>query len=242
MKLSFLQRYGCCVEDCSYYTIDSTMLLYHIQTLHPDRSAYQCPHCPDDIAPVPFDDLEFHLRCHADLLYKCPHCPMYHWQKRTAEKHVTDAHPGAKVMAFDIRAEVKAAKDRKEKGKGAAAAASTKKEAWAYKPYKCGLCDSAEETIQDIRRHCQTVHEHANQFKCSRCDVSSDAKTEVETHFQQSHKEALNSVVMIRIFYADPTSGGDPAAPLVVNDSDEKPWAPLWSRDMPGLKHIRYVK
>ena len=91
------------MDDCSYYTIDSTMLVAHIQTLHPDVGEYQCPRCVGEAPAVAFEDLEFHLRCHADLLFKCPHCPTYHWQKRTAEKHVGDNHPNAKLMVLDIR-------------------------------------------------------------------------------------------------------------------------------------------
>ena len=77
-----------------------------------------------------------------------------------------------------------------------------------------------------------------------RCNLSSDAKTEIESHFASSHKEALNSIVMIRMFYADPSSGGaDPGAGASESGAagEDKPWAPLWSRDMPGLKHIRGI-
>ena len=57
-------------------------------------------------------------------------------------------------------------------------------------PYKCGLCDSAEETLEGIKRHCRTVHEIGSQFKCSLCDLSSDTKTEVEEHFASQHPRA----------------------------------------------------
>ena len=57
-------------------------------------------------------------------------------------------------------------------------------------PYKCGLCDSAEETLEGIKRHCRTVHEIGSQFKCSLCDLSSDTKTEVEEHFANRHPRA----------------------------------------------------
>ena len=50
---------------------------------------------------------------------------------------------------------------------------------------------------------------------------------------------------MIRIFYADPTSDSNPTAGTGAGaegsaELDEKR-EPLWSRDMPGLKHIRGI-
>jgi hypothetical protein len=44
-------------------------------------------------------------RCHGELLYKCGHCMYYHWQKRTAERHVTDNHPGVKQYVRNVRQE-----------------------------------------------------------------------------------------------------------------------------------------
>ncbi len=37
-----------------------------------------------------------HLKCHGDMVFKCGHCLFYHWQKRTAEKHVAEHHPDKK--------------------------------------------------------------------------------------------------------------------------------------------------
>ncbi len=79
-----VSRYACCEEDCQYYTIDSVMLLYHIQALHPHLPSYLCQHCRwqdreadddddgGDVVEVPFDDLEFHLRCHGDMVKDIP--------------------------------------------------------------------------------------------------------------------------------------------------------------------------
>ena len=51
-----------------------------------------------------FSELEFHLRCHAELLFKCAFCPYSHWQKRTAERHVAEEHPAKKKLAVrDVR-------------------------------------------------------------------------------------------------------------------------------------------
>ncbi len=40
----------------------------------------------------------FHLRCHGELLFKCGYCVYFHWQKRTAEKHVAEVHPDKKLF------------------------------------------------------------------------------------------------------------------------------------------------
>ena len=115
------------------------------------------------------------------------------------------------------KAAAQAAKSDKSGGIPGSNVGGGNKNSYLYRPYKCGLCDSAEETVAAIREHCKSVHENDKQFKCSRCDLSSDAKTDIETHFQASHRDAANSVVMIRIFYADPTSdnpaGAGPGAP-----------------------------
>ena len=39
------------------------------------------------------------------MLYKCGHCLYYHWQKRTAEKHVSENHHGLKQYVRDVRQE-----------------------------------------------------------------------------------------------------------------------------------------
>ena len=44
-------------------------------------------------------ELEFHLRCHGDLLFKCAFCPYSHYVKRTAERHVAEEHPAKKKLA-----------------------------------------------------------------------------------------------------------------------------------------------
>ena len=41
----------------------------------------------------------------------------------------------------------------------------SKNNGYLYRPYKCGLCDSAEETVADIRDHCKSVHENDKQVR-----------------------------------------------------------------------------
>ena len=76
---------------------------------------YVCPHCPPELTPeISFSNLEFHLRCHGDMLYKCGHCLYYHWQKRTAEKHVAENHHGVKQYVRDVRLEADRVKIRSQ--------------------------------------------------------------------------------------------------------------------------------
>ena len=234
-------RNACPEMDCQYVTVDTVMLVSHMDLLHPEfNSQYKCPHCPPDLGvSVAFDDLEFHLRCHGELLFKCCHCPYYHWQKRTAEKHVQDEHLGAKIFVRDVRHEaelLKKNKTQETKKKKSAVASEDKKgqlpSEITYQPYKCGLCDHASETIEAIRDHCCNVHEIKHQFKCLFCDTASDNKSEIEEHCVLKHSTST----MMRTFYVDPTStitASDPAF--------EEKREPLWSRDMPGLKHIRGI-
>jgi len=86
----------------------SVFILFYSRTiLFTDQGdVYICPHCPPESTPeISFSNLEFHLRCHGEMLYKCGHCLYYHWQKRTAEKHVAENHYGFKQYVRDVRLE-----------------------------------------------------------------------------------------------------------------------------------------
>ncbi|TRY71102.1 hypothetical protein TCAL_15037 [Tigriopus californicus] len=224
-------RFTCSDVECNYSTIDDFMLLNHIMALHPELSEYQCPHCPNNLAPVPLDDLEFHLRCHGDLLFRCGHCHYFHWQKRTAEKHVADEHPNRKQYVRDIRKEkeqivpVPLPVEKKPVEKKPA-------EPFEYRPYKCSLCDVSESELAKIRDHCQSIHDMAHQYKCSMCQITSDSRVEVEKHILDAHPQHAKSVTPLRMFYIDPSNSD--------SSLDEKR-DPLWSRNMSGLKHIRGI-
>ena len=66
------RRCACPEYDCNYVTVDTFMLVSHMEHLHPDcQEIYRCPHCPPELnVAVPFDQVEFHLRCHGELLFK----------------------------------------------------------------------------------------------------------------------------------------------------------------------------
>ena len=161
----------------------------------------------------------------------------YHWQKRTAEKHVSDEHPGQKIYVKDVRAEGEIIKKNKAAENASKKAKKNEEESLEvikYQPYRCGLCDFAAETIEGIRDHCLSVHEIGNQFKCSLCDFSSDNKSEVEGHCKSS--------LIMRIFYVDPTSTSNLDSNTCSSSTQvEEKREPLWKRDMPGLKHIRGI-
>ena len=64
-----------------------------------------------------------HLKCHGEMLFKCGHCLFYHWQKRTAEKHVAEKHSDRKqfvrlakknsVSELNLGKKVECKKDRR---------------------------------------------------------------------------------------------------------------------------------
>ena len=66
------RRSACPDNECNYVTVDAFMLVAHMEHLHTDfANMYKCPHCPPELnVSVPFDEVEFHLRCHGDLLFK----------------------------------------------------------------------------------------------------------------------------------------------------------------------------
>ena len=150
----------------------------------------------------------------SSFFFQCFYCSYYHWQKRTAERHVNEEHPAAfKVFVRDVRAEYeqlkknKAADAKKKKTEDKklvnGQTVKAEPEVISYLPYKCGLCDHASETLEAIREHSRSGHEIHCQFKCSLCDVASDNKAEVEKHCQDTHG---STSVMMRIYHVDPTS------------------------------------
>ena len=225
-------RYAC--PTCAYITIDEIMLLDHISAVHPKMRSFACPHCPG--LRLDFNMVELHMRCHSELLFKCGYCHYFHWQKRVAEAHVGSEHRTRKLFVKDVRAN-KDAQERKEAEKAEKEAldkvekeeAVSKVNKLVYDPFKCGLCDAACETVEEIREHCSEQHGHSRQYKCSLCSLASDSKQELEEHVKTNHTVSAPNVM--KLFYVDPSKG----------PNDEEKREPLWSRDMEGLKHIRGI-
>ena len=224
-------RFACCAKDCNYITIDENMLLYHIKAFHKELRKYKCPHCPN--VSIPFSEMEFHLKCHGELLFKCGHCDYFHPVKRTAEAHAAQEHPNRRYFVRNVREEeVK----RREMGpdtedKKEPEQPEVNKIIATYKPYRCGLCEFISETVEEMRGHLSEVHSIHHQYKCGLCKFESDVRSEMEDHVSKHHPGGQAS--MVRTFYVDPTTVLD-AYP------DERRY-PLWAREMEGLKHIRGI-
>ena len=224
-------RFACCAKDCNYITIDEGMLLYHIKAFHKELRKYKCPHCLN--VSIPFSDMEYHLKCHGELLFKCGHCDYFHPFKRTAEAHAAEEHANRKYFVRNAREEeVK----RREMGpdteeKSEPEQLESSKIVAVYKPFRCGLCDFSSETVEEMRGHLAEVHSIHHQYKCGLCKFETDARSEMEEHVSSQHPGGQAS--MIRTFFVDPTTVLD-AYP------DERRY-PLWARDMEGLKHIRGI-
>ena len=249
------KRYACCHTDCSYCTLDDQMLLSHVQAIHPELTAYDCPHCrteekkPEEYR-VEFDDVELHLRCHGELLFKCCYCSYYHWQKRTAESHVKEIHPKETIAVRDVRKDAELReregnqKYDEENNKEPIVAVNVPDQENTYRPFRCSICDSAQITKQNMLDHLDLAHGMRGQFKCVFCMLTSDNKTEIETHFKSAHSEQPENLdcKAIRLYFIDQYNVSNSVAaynnePVDVEERRE----PLWRRDMPGLKHIRGI-
>ena len=226
-------RFACSAKDCVYITIDEGMLLYHIKGLHKELRKYKCPHCPD--TSLAFTDIGHHLKCHSELLFKCGHCDYFHWQKRTAEAHAAEQHANRKYFVKNVREEEerrKALGPEEDVKKETVPEPDNDKIIAQYTPFKCGLCEHATETIDRIQEHCREQHNMDQQFKCGLCPGQADTKLEMESHVREVHQgHGLHS--MVRVFYIDPRT--------VVDPYPEERHAPLWARDMEGLRHIRGI-
>ena len=163
------KRYACCHPDCAYCTLDEQMLLSHIQTIHAELTSYECPHCRNEgknkeECRFEFEDIEFHLRCHGELLFKCCYCSYYHWQKRTAEGHVKEQHPSETIAVRDVRkdAELRARegdqKTSQEDSRETVITLNIPDQENTYRPFRCSICDCAQITKENILDHLDSVH------------------------------------------------------------------------------------
>ena len=252
------KRFACSHPDCSYCTLDETMLHSHIQALHSELASFVCPHCirsgrNAEDSTIEFEDLEFHLKCHGELLFKCCYCPFYHWQKRTAEKHSKEEHPTKSIAVKHVRKD-SAAREllKKENGESKEVYQINRideipDQETTYRPFRCSICDSAQVTKSAILEHIAATHDIKGQFKCIFCTFTSYNSVEIGTHFKSTHMDVPQNLGfnMIRLYYVDPynvsgiTTGI--SAQVHENMEMEEKIEPLWRRDMPGLKHIRGI-
>ena len=202
-----------------------------MKALHKELKKYKCPHCPN--LSLPFSEVSHHLKCHGELLFKCGHCDYFHPVKRTAEAHAAEEHSSRKYFVRNVREEEEKRKKMgpEDEPKKEEKEPETEKLVAVYKPYKCGFCEFATETIEEMRDHCREVHNISHQYKCGLCDFVSDSRQEIENHVHDNHPGGLGSIV--RVFYIDPTT--------VVDAYPDEKRQPLWARDMEGYKHIRGI-
>ena len=261
------KRFACSHYDCSYSTLDEMMLLSHIQALHPDITSYVCPHCRNETkndssgCSLDVEDLEFHLKCHGELLFKCCYCSFYHWQKRTAEKHVKDTHTNKNVSVRDVRKDsiARAAMKNnnnegndKEGKEGPEKLVLREQTDITYRPFRCGICEHAQITQDGILEHIRESHSGIQQplkFKCLFCNETSNDKVAIRRHFESSHSDVESYILecsAIQLYFIDPynvssTNTGMSIVHANENVEMEEKREPLWKRDMPGLKHIRGI-
>ena len=258
-------RFACSHHDCSYSTLDEMMLLSHIQALHPDITSYVCPHCMSETKKdssgcgFEFEDLEFHLKCHGELLFKCCYCSFHHWQKRTAEKHVKDTHTNRNISVRDVRKDSIARAAMKNNSnidndiEGPEKTILREKTDITYRPFRCGICEHAQITQDAILEHIRQSHNgihKPSKFKCLFCNETSNDKVVISRHFESSHSDVDSHILecnAIQLYFIDPynvsstNTGMSVAHAANENMEMEEKREPLWKRDMPGLKHIRGI-
>ena len=166
-------------------------------------------------------------------MFKCGHCDYFHPVKRTAEAHAAEEHSSRKYFVRNVREEEEKRKKMgpEDEPKKEEKEPESEKLVAVYKPYKCGFCEFATETIEEMRDRCREVHNISHQYKCGLCDFVSDSRQEIENHVHDNHPGGLGSIV--RVFYIDPTT--------VVDAYPDEKRQPLWARDMEGYKHIRGI-
>ncbi|XP_011707747.1 PREDICTED: uncharacterized protein LOC105462666 isoform X3 [Wasmannia auropunctata] len=237
------KRYVCGVAECNYLTVDEAMLRCHLKALHSEESYFRCPHCP---APPPgqenqniaIDKMGIHLKMHDTRLYKCSHCNHHHYQRHVVERHLTDKHPEKRPFVKVVR-EI-------ENTDNVQQPVQEETEEEIPDPdgnhWKCNLCNFKCVYKADAAVHADTVHGESCQYKCTMCTYKTNGKMILEQHINSKHVYDGNTdytMVYQRIKGVNKRS--TEATEQSVQQDEPFDTTPLWSRNMPRVRHIRGI-
>ncbi|KAG5317105.1 ZN507 protein, partial [Acromyrmex heyeri] len=236
------KRYVCGVAECNYLTVNEAMLKYHLKALHSEEPYFHCPHCPppssgQDNQNIAIDKMGIHLRMHDTRLYKCSHCNHHHYHRHVVERHLTDKHPEKRPFVKVIR--------EMENTENVQQSVPEETEEEVPDPdgnhWKCNLCDFKFVYKADVATHADTVHGESSQYKCTLCPFKTSGKILLEQHINSKH--TYDSNADYTTIYQRIKGVNKRNTETVDQGGQEEPFdtTPLWSRNMPRVRHIRGI-
>ncbi|XP_011056946.1 PREDICTED: uncharacterized protein LOC105147547 isoform X3 [Acromyrmex echinatior] len=236
------KRYVCGVAECNYLTVNEAMLKYHLKALHSEEPYFHCPHCPppssgQDNQNIAIDKMGIHLRMHDTRLYKCSHCNHHHYHRHVVERHLTDKHPEKRPFVKVIR--------EMENTENVQQPVPEETEEEVPDPdgnhWKCNLCDFKFVYKADVATHADTVHGENSQYKCTLCPFKTSGKIILEQHINSKH--TYDSNADYTTIYQRIKGVNKRNTETVDQGGQDEPFdtTPLWSRNMPRVRHIRGI-
>lgn len=236
------KRYVCSVAECNYLTVDEAMLRYHLKALHSEEPYFRCPHCPSpppgqESQNIAIDKMGVHLKMHDTRLYKCSHCNHHHYHRHVVERHLTDKHPEKRPFVKVVR-EI-------ENTENVQQPINEETEEEVPDPdgnhWKCNLCDFKCVYKADITAHADTIHGESGQYKCALCSFKTNGKIILEQHISSKH--AYDSNADYTVIYQRIKAVNKRNVEATEQGGQDEPFdtTPLWTRNMPRIRHIRGI-
>lgn len=197
-------RLTCGAKDCSYISVDESMLKCHWETLHSGTSEFRCVHCPpyqhlDTSKPLTASRVIAHLKMHDTNLYACSLCSYYHYRRQILEHHLNDVHKGGQVLV--VREEGIAMPTSPAQPPISAPTMDLK--AW-----HCGLCKFKSLLRSNAVDHCAKLHNSKMQYKCAYCAFRTSNSENVLKHQSKSHTGRPEEIFYY--YYQEGTVPDDP--------------------------------
>jgi len=157
--------------------------------------------------------------------------------RHVVERHLTDKHPEKRPFVKVIR--------EMENTENIQQPVPEETEEEVPDPdgnhWKCNLCDFKFVYKADVATHAETVHGESCQYKCTVCSFKTSGKILLEQHINSKH--TYDSNADYTMIYQRIKGVNKRNTEAVDQSGQDEPFdtTPLWSRNMPRVRHIRGI-
>lgn len=157
--------------------------------------------------------------------------------RHVVERHLTDKHPEKRPFVKVVR-EI-------ENTENVQQPVNEETEEEVPDPdgnhWKCNLCDFKCVYKADITAHADTIHGESGQYKCVLCSFKTSGKIILEQHI--SGKHAYDSNADYTVIYQRIKAVNKRNVETTEQGGQDEPFdtTPLWTRNMPRIRHIRGI-
>lgn len=157
--------------------------------------------------------------------------------RHVVERHLTDKHPEKRPFVKVVR-EI-------ENTENVQQPVNEETEEEVPDPdgnhWKCNLCDFKCVYKADITAHADTIHGESGQYKCILCSFKTSGKIILEQHISSKH--AYDSNADYTVIYQRIKAVNKRNVETTEQSGQDEPFdtTPLWTRNMPRIRHIRGI-